>query len=315
MLAETRHFDNSQHHAASIPNWSQVYDQISPGNFESSLTRLNTGTLEIFREVSNQRVVQYGKSPASHIHFAIPLSLPLQPSLQGCPVTPDCIMALQGGEDFVFHVPPHFDAIQLSVPYHDLQALAPRLWQQLQQRHSQPLLQAHPQRLQAARELLQQVLEQAVGHPELLAYSGSQKLLQHQCISLLLDMLNESSLPARHNLTYATHCDIVKRSQRIVQASPDEPVTVLDLCQQLRLSRRTLQNSFQLVTGTTPVDYLRAIRLNAVRRMLQAAQGPTHTISDAAGHWGFYHLGHFSHDYRRLFAELPSETLARARRS
>jgi transcriptional regulator GlxA family with amidase domain len=152
------------------------------------------------------------------------------------------------------------------------------------------------------------VFEQAVENPDLMRFAGSQKLVQHQLISLLLDLLHGSVPERAINLTHATHCDIVRRSQAIVLASSDEPVTVLDLCQQLRISRRTLQNSFQLIANTTPVDYLRSIRLNAVRRMLLSAEHAGFGVRDAAGHWGFYHLGHFARDYRKLFCELPSET-------
>jgi hypothetical protein len=62
MLAEVRHFDDAQCHAAHLPGWQQVYDQISGGRFYSSLSRLNTGHLEVFREAFNQRVVQYGRA-------------------------------------------------------------------------------------------------------------------------------------------------------------------------------------------------------------------------------------------------------------
>jgi AraC family ethanolamine operon transcriptional activator len=36
-------------------------------------------------------------------------------------------------------------------------------------------------------------------------------------------------------------------------------------------------------------------------------------VGQVAGDWGFYHLGQFSRDYRRLFGESPSATLARHR--
>ncbi|UGA37108.1 helix-turn-helix domain-containing protein [Chromobacterium haemolyticum] len=72
------------------------------------------------------------------------------------------------------------------------------------------------------------------------------------------------------------------------------------------------KNSFQLVADTTPVDYLRSIRLNAVRRMLLNPTQAGHGVRDAAGAWGFYHLGHFAGDYRKLFGEAPSHTRARA---
>jgi transcriptional regulator GlxA family with amidase domain len=55
-----------------------------------------------------------------------------------------------------------------------------------------------------------------------------------------------------------------------------------------------------------------AMRLNKVRRYLRQAADKA-TVTEAATHFGFYHFGRFSAHYRRLFGEVPSETLHRAR--
>ena len=62
------------------------------------------------------------------------------------------------------------------------------------------------------------------------------------------------------------------------------------------------------VLGTTPIKYLRSLRLNSVRRALRQA-APGETIQDIASHWGFWHLSQFAQDYKHLFGELPSATL------
>ena len=312
MHAHQQHFSDAQQHAASLPHWHQDYDQITAGRFHSSLQRLNTEQLDIFRETINQRVVQHGRAPADMVHFAVPLIMPVPLSLQGCQVGENAIMALRSNEEFVLHVPPKMDSLQISIGNADLETLAPQLWQRLHRgRQCQPVLQVSQQQLADTRNLLLEAFDQALQNADLLGFTGSQKLIQHQFISLLLDLLNDVAPDERPSLTHATHSDIVRRSQTIIQNSPDEPVTVLDLCHQLRVSRRTLQNSFQLIADTTPVDYLRSIRLNRVRRMLLATP-QRNSVREAAGHWGFYHLGHFARDYRRLFEELPSETRSRA---
>lgn len=65
--------------------------------------------------------------------------------------------------------------------------------------------------------------------------------------------------------------------------------------------------------GTTPVAYLRAIRLNGVRRELLNAAQAGGGVYDIAVRWGFWHFSQFSMDYKRQFGELPSRTLQRAR--
>jgi transcriptional regulator GlxA family with amidase domain len=84
--------------------------------------------------------------------------------------------------------------------------------------------------------------------------------------------------------------------------------SVDELCQRLHVSRRTVQNSFRSVAETTPLNYLRSVRLNGVRRTLMSTPASHLSIGDAAAQWGFYHLSHFAAEYQELFAELPSHT-------
>ena len=104
---------------------------------------------------------------------------------------------------------------------------------------------------------------------------------------------------------------IVSDARGYVLANRDRPVGVPELCEQLHVSRRTLQYCFQDVLGMSPAAYLRAIRLNGARRDL-CDGGRTHSVKDVAAAWGFWHLSQFATDYRRLFGVRPSETLQRA---
>ena len=61
--------------------------------------------------------------------------------------------------------------------------------------------------------------------------------------------------------------------------------------------------------GLSPKAYLKARRLNAVRRELLRDETAVGTIFDRASSWGFWHMGQFGRDYKAMFGELPSETL------
>jgi AraC family transcriptional regulator, ethanolamine operon transcriptional activator len=113
-------------------------------------------------------------------------------------------------------------------------------------------------------------------------------------------------------------CLSFDRRRRLVRAACERMAsrplalpTVPELCESLHVSRRTLQYAFETVVGSSPVVYLRSLRLNAVRRELHA--GTPLTVQDAAARHGFWSLSQFGSDYRRLFAERPSQTLALAR--
>jgi AraC family ethanolamine operon transcriptional activator len=87
---------------------------------------------------------------------------------------------------------------------------------------------------------------------------------------------------------------------------------MVDLCRHVRVSERTLRNAFRSQFGHPPGVYLRLIRFNGVRTELLHASPTTTSVTAAATRWGFIQLGRFAHDYRVLFGERPSETLARS---
>ena len=102
---------------------------------------------------------------------------------------------------------------------------------------------------------------------------------------------------------------LVTQAREFVLARAGIPTNITDICQAVGASRRTLQYCFQETLGISPLEFLRAVRLDGVRRMLRSAP----TVTDAAAHWGFWHLGYFSQDYRNMFGELPSQTYRRYR--
>lgn len=89
----------------------------------------------------------------------------------------------------------------------------------------------------------------------------------------------------------------------------DGSVTLLDLSVVARMRSRTLINAFEAITGLSPMDYLKRLRLSAVHRSLRGADPSTTRIIDVAMEWGFWHMGHFTHAYRALFGQSPSQTL------
>ncbi len=104
---------------------------------------------------------------------------------------------------------------------------------------------------------------------------------------------------------------IVAAAEAFMEADLTRPVYTEQLCAALGVSARCLHDAFHAALGISPHASLKSRRLMLVRRALLSRQdGPDLVKSVALGH-GFWHLGHFARDYRALFGELPSETLAR----
>ena len=71
---------------------------------------------------------------------------------------------------------------------------------------------------------------------------------------------------------------------------------------------RVLQEAFRRELDTTPLLYLRQLRLRVARaRLLTASAGVS--VTEIALGVGLTHLGRFSVMYRAAYGESPSETL------
>ncbi|WEJ63778.1 helix-turn-helix domain-containing protein [Thiomicrorhabdus lithotrophica] len=86
--------------------------------------------------------------------------------------------------------------------------------------------------------------------------------------------------------------------------------TIVDTCKVVGVSERTLQYAFRSYVDMPPVTYLRLCRLHRVRTILKDSDPQATTVTDIAMRYGFLHLGRFALEYRQLFNETPSATLA-----
>jgi AraC-like DNA-binding protein len=118
-------------------------------------------------------------------------------------------------------------------------------------------------------------------------------------------MAHAATVP-KQSMASASANYIVAECHRIVAASGGDPPSVEALCTRLRVSRRSLQNSFRLVAGTKPTEYLRSVRLNLVRSRLLRAPARSLSVGQAATDQGFDHLGHFGARFQALFGESPA---------
>ena len=93
--------------------------------------------------------------------------------------------------------------------------------------------------------------------------------------------------------------------------SRGEHVLVEELAVAARVSQRTLWTAFNDYFGVGPVRYLQLRKLNQVHRALKAADPEADLVSDILMAHGEWQFSRFASRYRRLFGELPSETLRR----
>jgi len=123
-----------------------------------------------------------------------------------------------------------------------------------------------------------------------------------------------------HNYTDALNAPTKAIAPRLVREAKElmrlrgAEISVSGIAAQLKVSMRGLEAGFREALGSTPTQYLRRIRLDAVRAQLLSPSEST-TITDVAFNQGFFHQGRFTAYYRQAFGEMPSQTLRRSKRA
>jgi len=102
----------------------------------------------------------------------------------------------------------------------------------------------------------------------------------------------------------------LRRAEDYMRAHADQPLTLADIATAAGVGIRTLSAAFRDSRGTSPMAWLRELRLDGARQALLAA-GMHATIAEIATRHGFGNLGRFAADYRRRYGETPSATLRR----
>jgi AraC-like DNA-binding protein len=98
-------------------------------------------------------------------------------------------------------------------------------------------------------------------------------------------------------------------AERYMRSRLCAPLSLEDLARAAGVSPRTLHMHCKRRFGVGPMVWLRHVRLEAARRMLESDADCL--VTDAAMEFGFGHLGRFSAYYRERFGELPRQTARR----
>lgn len=97
----------------------------------------------------------------------------------------------------------------------------------------------------------------------------------------------------------------------IIETEAHLPLTISALAARSYVSVRSLQQGFRAHIGTTPMAYLREVRLRRAHQDLETSDPSVDTVASIAFRWGFANLGRFAAAYAARYGELPAITLRR----
>ena len=315
-------------HASSLSSWQQQYDQLNGGTFRGSLDELWFEDVQIFQERTSHAVRQICRIREDAVWCGVTVKHDGS-RIEGAELGRDGVMVCGESAEFELLTPDGHEIFGIVVSRNALLKHADAVGVPLD-----PGLLGHATWLPCETEfqsrlrnclgflLHQAPMNSALGCGPAAGLSAAgvqdgeraQRRAQQAALDALLEVLRPRAHLGDHpteRAGFGRRRQLVRRVCAHVQASTLEVPTVPDLCAAFHVSRRTLQYAFEEVVGSSPVVYLRRLRLNAVYRDVIA--GTAWTVQDAAAGHGFWSLSQFASDYRRLFGERPSETLMRAR--
>ncbi|MDQ7776867.1 MAG: helix-turn-helix transcriptional regulator [Paracoccus aminovorans] len=289
---------------ATLPGCTQEFLQMTPGKLDYRLTRLEYPNLRLFRERTNKTLLKRVAQGGELLFFSLPARSEGACRVEGHAFAHHVALMTDARQPVELITPSSMELLYLVVDrrwfaLHAVQQGLPGLTERLRGQRAFALPPDGLARFVAT-------LTALFDAPPAPAPDGGAET------PILLALL--------HLLAGAQRVDQLAetRSKRMMDSARDlflldraEAPRLSAVAAELGISRRYLQTCFQESAGMTATELLRAERLNQVRGRLIAGRQSARPVSigDVAADYGFWHLSRFAGDYRKLFGELPSQTL------
>ena len=288
------------------PGWAQESYQLGHGAFRGALSFGQTARMQFAIKYWSPGLLVRGAAPAGTAVIGLPLIASTAGRLRGLPLAPHELGFIARGEEMDFRtlVPYRIFAIAMR------EEVLERYAETVLGRPLRSLVRAH--RINGGRALEKRQSDIArLGLDAL--FRAPHRLRDPQVASWVESRILDSllgGLPCAERRNHTPGgAELARRAEDYLLTNLQARLTIADLCRVVGASERTLHQAFKVHLGSTPKAHLKTLRLNAVRRELREAR-PGVGVMDVAMRWGFFHAGWLSQDYRRMFGEAPSRTLA-----
>lgn len=289
-------------------DWDLDFHLLGPGSGSGTIEATFSRRSLIQRNRFGWKLHQRGASPQGMRTFAIGIANQRPFSWRGFELDGDWLVSFPEDGSFESVSGEGFHVYTLSFEEELVRATAEAL-----QLPVGPFLSREARVLRSSPEAASRVRE-ALRHVRRLA--GSRRSTDHGARltgvmegTLLVSLLQAFS--EGHTERVAAHsvrARAARRATEFIEHAGRTPLLVSQVCEAAGVSWRTLDYAFKERYGVSPKVFMKSRRLNAARRTLREAK-PETTVRSAAIRWGFWHMSQFARDYRKLFGELPSETL------
>jgi AraC-like DNA-binding protein len=153
------------------------------------------------------------------------------------------------------------------------------------------------------------VHRQLVAHPETAALPLVGTNLARMLAAVLLSAFPNTAFASDQSTPVNTTPSVLRRAIEVIEGNAHLDLTLTQIADAAHVGTRSIQLAFRRYLDTTPLAYLRDVRLDRAHQDLLAADASATTVTAIAARWGFASSGRFATRYRQRFGELPSRTL------
>lgn len=288
--------------------WDLDFRQLGTGRPETRVTLYAGRTLGVLDFATAQRTHQMGAAPPGFVTLGIPVSGEVF-RWKDDTAGPGHLISFGSGEAFDGATPAGFRGLTFSLSVAALDKLSQSLGIDVPPAKCAFGIVSEP----AARDRLDRVVAHAL---QGLLGDGARVAdgCEEEIIGALFLAVTDGDERHYDKSRPATRSAARRRALALMDECAADAVRISEICTYSGVSWRTLDRSFREAFGIGPKRYFIYQRLGRVRRAL-LDPSPHETIASVANQWGFWHMGKFAGDYRRLFGELPSQTRDKSRRS
>jgi AraC family ethanolamine operon transcriptional activator len=308
-----KRFDSFEELAELVVAWDLDFRQMNAEHFKSDIFQAQLGSMLMSRAKYGCKTDQYGATPHGMRTFVIPdIDCP-EFSWFGHQIGRDVLLAFPTHGEIKAFTQTGFSVFTFSISEQELVDY----FQQYGGVDYRMALDASEMIIPVDALSLDRIRMKLRRFETLISTNGNSPILndlgshvQEQLLLFVFDHVCKfDSVPT---LPKSARNKAFARALDYMHANHQQRVSSAELCAYAQVSVRTLQMHFKREFGMTPKTYMNGQRLYGVHRGLWNSDPARTRVVDLANHWGFWHMGQFASDYRKLFGELPSETLKRA---
>jgi len=305
-----RQFDDCDQLNSIVTTGNVEFIQASKGNFCGTFSRLGLGAITAYMNHLQLKTIANISGFPGYINVFVPLSWEDELIWNGQTYDQSSVFICGSGTD-IRRVGINVKFLSYSV---NIQAILNRITKLLQE--SPELFQQN--KITTVKHTHAAEIRRLCRHLYRLIASNSADLADASFRKAIDDSLTTATIHAitktlhrrrRNRESLQSPHKIITTAESYMHDCIKQKIYLSDICQAVGTSERTIEYAFKKTFNTTPLQYLKLYRLRQVRTRLREADPAETSVKAIALEYGFWEMGRFAADYKRLFCESPSDTL------